>query len=724
MEISQHIERHKALDELLAKTAKLRRELNREANDYYFIFNRDMRYIYSGYLDKRSAISAPNMIGGHWFELGFASEIMEPLEKEIKQVFQTGHGVQGQLRGSLPDLPDCRCFEYVLEPLYTHGVVEAVVCKVKDITEQALNLTTKDILDSITDGVSVVDSNWCFTYLNQEARHILNTCVNGELLHKNIWEVFIPLAEYRQRFFQAKIQNTAVCVEVFSGVIGKWLEIQAYPLREGVSFYFRDIEKRKRMEAAFLIREQQYKALVENIPCAIARVDREFRYLYVNPTMERFFGIITKAYIGGTWQEAVRDENYSAEWKKHLEAVFATGLLIQVNTKILRDGEMNCYSSYFVPEFGPNGITETVLGIFIDITEQKRLEKELCRREQEFKTIVENFPSIIIRYGTEELRYAYVNPALSSICGISTDNLIGKTPCELGDAEVFDAVWHMKCLEVFQTGVTAEVDVEFKGIDGPRYGQASVVPEFSGTGKVQSVLAIIRDVTERRRLETEMARFERLNLIGEIAASIGHEVRNPMTTVRGFLQMFQENTSQSRHREKFALMIEELDRANAIITEFLTLSKNKWVELRPGNINKIFDALFPLIQADALRLGHSIWIEKNDVPDILLNENEIKQLLLNLVRNGLEAMDSGGMVIIKTQVLGTNVCLSVQDRGIGIPSGLLEKIGTPFVTTKDSGTGLGLAVCYRIAERHKAKVEIKTSPEGTTVVVLFKPITG
>lgn len=234
------------------------------------------------------------------------------------------------------------------------------------------------------------------------------------------------------------------------------------------------------------------------------------------------------------------------------------------------------------------------------------------------------------------------------------------------------------------------------------------------------VLTVITDITERKQFEKEMFRLDRLNLIGEMAAGIGHEVRNPMTTVRGFLQILGEKEKSLKHKEYFDLMIEELDRANSIITEFLSLAKGKAVEYKIRNINTIVEAILPLILADTMKDDKVLNVELCKTQDLSLNEEEMRQLILNLVRNGLEAMSPEGNLTIRTFIDNDAVILSVQDQGHGIESDVLDKIGTPFFTTKENGTGLGLAVCYSIASRHNAKIEIETSSTGTTFFVRFK----
>lgn len=243
---------------------------------------------------------------------------------------------------------------------------------------------------------------------------------------------------------------------------------------------------------------------------------------------------------------------------------------------------------------------------------------------------------------------------------------------------------------------------------------------FSDIDGSPLVLNLGIEITEQKRLEKAMARLDRLNLIGEMAAGIGHEIRNPMTTVRGFLQMLGQKKDCSRYKEYFNLMIEEIDRANTIITEFLSLAKNKVIDLKKQNLNTIIEAISPLITADAIVNDKYVKVELGEVPDLLLDEKEIRQLTLNLARNGLEAMMPGQYLNIKTFTGEGQVILAVQDQGEGIEPEFYDKIGTPFFTTKEKGTGLGLAICYSIAARHNAVIDFETGQNGTAFYVRFK----
>lgn len=231
---------------------------------------------------------------------------------------------------------------------------------------------------------------------------------------------------------------------------------------------------------------------------------------------------------------------------------------------------------------------------------------------------------------------------------------------------------------------------------------------------------LLRWYDRKQAIGLEFSRLDRLNLVGEMAASIGHEVRNPLTTVKGYLQLLRRKEKFADYDVQITTMIDELERANSIITEFLSLAKNKSIQLNTGSINQVLDALSPLLQAEAYHFGQSLTMEKGDIPATMIDENEIRQLILNLVRNGFEAMLPGQGMTIRTFAKNHAVFLSVCDKGKGIPPHIMDKLGTPFITTKENGTGLGLAVCYRIAQRHHAQIDVKTSAEGTTFLIRFQ----
>ncbi|MFZ5645121.1 MAG: ATP-binding protein [Bacillota bacterium] len=337
------------------------------------------------------------------------------------------------------------------------------------------------------------------------------------------------------------------------------------------------------------------------------------------------------------------------------------------------------------------------------------------------KLITENMMDTIIVCDAD-LKYRYVSPAFEKLIGMQSEKVVGSGILENVHPEDVSRIMEViaKALRM-KTGASATY--RLKAASGEYlWFESSGNPILDKEGNFTGAVIANREITERMKMEKEIASLDRFNLVGQMAAGIGHEIRNPMTTVRGLLQVLKNKQGCRDYEDYFNIMIEELDRANSIITEFLNIAKNKPVNLKPSNINTVIKLLSPLITADAMNLNKSVMLDLNDVPDLYMNEKEIRQLILNLVRNGLEAMEQGGRLTIKTVFDKDEVVLKVQDEGKGIEPELLDKIGTPFFTTKESGTGLGLAVCYGVAARHGASIDVKTGKSGTTFAVRFKAV--
>lgn len=315
----------------------------------------------------------------------------------------------------------------------------------------------------------------------------------------------------------------------------------------------------------------------------------------------------------------------------------------------------------------------------------------------------------------EEDCYVEVNDAFCSLMGYKREEIIGhKSMVIWNHAEER----HLFKQMIKDHGLIKDHEFHFVTRSGDiRVGLLS--GQYIHIGEDTFILSSISDITERRRIDREMERLDRLNLIGEMAASIGHEIRNPMTTVRGLLQMLSSNPLYYRDQDLFDLMIEEMDRANSIISEFLSLAKNKHVELLPSNLSSIVKSVIPLIKANAMTQDICVDFQPEPVPDLLLDTKEIRQLIFNLTQNGLEAMQPGSTLTLRTYEDDGQVVLLVKDEGPGIDISILDKLGIPFVTTKENGTGLGLSVCYRIAARHNAAIEVDTGPQGTAFYVGF-----
>ncbi|KUK53129.1 MAG: Signal transduction histidine kinase, nitrogen specific, NtrB [Desulfotomaculum sp. 46_296] len=358
-----------------------------------------------------------------------------------------------------------------------------------------------------------------------------------------------------------------------------------------------------------------------------------------------------------------------------------------------------------------------VITSMINITKRKKMEEKLRLSEERFFKAFNSSP-IMMSIRTLDGKCTDINNTYLANIGCSREELIGTLYEELHFYGSYGPPPELK-KAIIEKKPIKNLEIEYYTKSGKqRTGLLSA--EFIELNGEQCVLKSVNDITELRKFEKEIARLDRLKLVGEMAGGIAHEIRNPMTTVRGYLQYLGGKKELHKYADRFQIMISELDRANSIITEYLTLARSKMSDAKTKNLNVIIKSLVFLIETDAIKDDKYVNLELKDVPNLLLEENDIKQLILNLTRNGLEAMDPGGYLTIKTFSNGEEVILAVNDQGKGIPPEHLDKMGIPFFTTKDCGTGLGLAVCYKIAARHNATIDIQTSPAGTTFFINFK----
>ncbi|WP_232035655.1 PAS domain S-box protein [Methylomusa anaerophila] len=529
------------------------------------------------------------------------------------------------------------------------------------------------------------------------------------------------------------------------------------------------IEKQDKLQAAtsdLAITKTQYHMLLENCFIGVYTIHNDV-LAYVNPYLANLFGYTPEEVIGKTPLQFFIPEHHLLV-KENINKQLAGEVLTtrQEYTGVKKDGSRIfveiLLGKCIINTTGDNG--PAIIGTVRDVTEQKLLNESLKKMAHELEILVDERTSelnaanqsllaeITERLETEkqlrvsEQRFAklfHANPMPTLIArvsdglwidandsflrlmGLTREKAIGGAPTystdilaskqerqELINQLVTENQLHcqLHCLKKTIRTVSGK----------ERTVQISAEPITLSGSNEPYILYVFNDITEQLHLQKELARLDRLNLIGEMAVGIGHEVRNPMTTVRGFLQMLMRKDATAKYNSYYSIMIEELDQANAIITEFLSLAKNRSVNLQPMNLNTLIAALASIIQADPLMNGKSFSLNLDDIPDVLLDEKEIRQLILNLARNGLEAMEGSGELTITTFSTKERVIMAIADQGPGISADALDKLGTPFFSTKDQATGLGIAVCYSIAAKHEAELKFYTSPQGTTVQVRFK----
>jgi len=348
---------------------------------------------------------------------------------------------------------------------------------------------------------------------------------------------------------------------------------------------------------------------------------------------------------------------------------------------------------------------------------------DLSNKETQYRLLAENAVDIIYRYKLlPKAHFNYISPSVFTVTGYSDQEFYS-------NADLLYSLIYPNDTSLFQEFInrqqrTDDTAYTFRIV----HKNGNIVwleHKFSRfydqEGRALAREGIFREITTRKNLEQMTVKLEKLNVVGQMAVSIAHEIRNPLTTVYGYLQFLKNKKEECvNYKEQFAIMVEELNKANVIISEYLLLAHNKRVELKNSDLNKLINQVYPLLQVSTGRADIQVKLDLADIPNLLIDESEIRQLLINLLRNGVGAMSSGGTITIRTFLENDKAVLAITDQGSGIPANILENMGTPFLTTKEDGTGLGLPICYQIVSRHNAVMDVSSNVDGTTFFIRFK----
>ena len=257
--------------------------------------------------------------------------------------------------------------------------------------------------------------------------------------------------------------------------------------------------------------------------------------------------------------------------------------------------------------------------------------------------------------------------------------------------------------------------------DSTQWLQVSVTLHERRIGMLQ-----VQDNTEREQSMQLLVQSEKLTAAGQLAAGIAHEIRNPLTSLKGFLHLLKANNGNpAKHDAYVTIMNDELNRIDQILSELLVLSKPQSVQFIRRRPAAIVRQVLDILQPQAVLKNVQLLVSQMDeTVSIYCDENQIKQVLINLVKNGIEAMPDGGRIWVELMAERERVVLSVADEGAGIPEEVLNRIGEPFYTTKEKGTGLGLMVSFKIIENHGGTIRIESAPDRGTRFTITLPRAG
>ncbi|MBS0014196.1 MAG: PAS domain S-box protein, partial [Desulfobacterales bacterium] len=320
-----------------------------------------------------------------------------------------------------------------------------------------------------------------------------------------------------------------------------------------------------------------------------------------------------------------------------------------------------------------------------------------------------------------EGRIVLHNPAAESITGLEAKSVRG----QFADEILPDNLAQLICRQQADARIM-EHELEC----GFLPGQKRVPLSVSATGIINEdgafigSMVILRDLTEIKDLQQAVQRKEKLAAVGELAAGIAHEIRNPLSSVKGMATYFKARYAQDPEaRDAAAVMVQETDRLNRVISELLEFARPSEINARPADINPVLDHSLHLVRQEAAERNIDIRIDKEQrLPHADIDSDRFIQCLINLYLNAIQSMESSGRLRV-TSSLGAeqNIVIQVHDNGPGIEQADLAKIFDPYFTTKASGTGLGLAIVHKIVESHNGRITVKSTPEEGTVFTIILP---
>ena len=254
--------------------------------------------------------------------------------------------------------------------------------------------------------------------------------------------------------------------------------------------------------------------------------------------------------------------------------------------------------------------------------------------------------------------------------------------------------------------------------------------------EITAGVILIQDTSLLKELQENSQQTEHLSTLSTLTAGMAHEIRNPLSGIRGSAQLLLKDLKNNGQREYMEIVIEEVDRINRLVKKMMDLTRPALNDFKPTNIHQVLEEIL-ILEKGTLEMKEGTFVQVYDpsIPTIKANKDELKQVFLNLVKNAVEASPKGGRVRISTQyntdytfrkkqdtLSPHNIVVKITDSGLGMTNATMKKLFTPFFTTKKRGTGLGMAVSLKIVENHHGKIKVTSEENIGTVIQVFLPV--
>ncbi|MEF7654552.1 PAS domain S-box protein [Bacillus sp. ZJS3] len=492
-----------------------------------------------------------------------------------------------------------------------------------------------------------------------------------------------------------------------------------------------DITERKKVESELRATKELLESFIKHNLDAITISDREGHILQANKAYENIFGWSSQEIIGKRLP-CVPDFLMEESFENIQKILTNESVVTRLETVRQRnDGSLLDVSLTVSPILDVRGNVIALSAICRDISERKQAERERHRLHQQlrdsemkYRALIEQATDAIYVVELNEdhapSRFIEVNPVGCKRFGYSREELLSLS---FPDVVPQDSRMIVRLLEKIKKGQTSfTLQDEYVFPTGKIITTEFNVRVFKLNGK-KVFLSISRDITERLKTEELLRKSEKLAIVGQLATVMAHEINNPLTAMKGFMQLL-KLTENENNQGYINIVSSEIERIESITNEFMAVAKPQMVKIQLNDISVLIDQVLMLLQPQAMMNNIKIRIElKPGIPLISCEGNQLKQVFVNILKNAIESMPTGGEILIQVNILDNNqVSIRFIDQGCGIPKERIPYLGEPFYSIKEEGIGLGLMICYKIIETHKGKVFIESEVNKGTIVEVTLPI--
>ncbi|OZM56155.1 hypothetical protein CIB95_13705 [Lottiidibacillus patelloidae] len=471
--------------------------------------------------------------------------------------------------------------------------------------------------------------------------------------------------------------------------------------------------------------QNEYKFISDYSLNLITKVSKDGRLSFISNTSFILLGFSPIELLGKKVKEFIHPEDYKT--LKEMDPWMQEHLL-HLNYRVKKkDG--NYLWMRAAINVVRNSITneaEEIIFSAVDISKEKSLTESLQESELKLETnkkilqdLLDQIPEAIFIGNNGRMKY--LNPVAANLLEADASELIGKKSVDYVHPDYVDVV-DKRIKKVQREGKSIDfLDQKIITAKGNVVDvEAKTIPfEYNGT---PSSLTVVRNISQRLLNQELALKSEKLTVAGQLAAGIAHEIRNPLTSIKGFLQLLKAGTIDIANY--YNIMANEVTRIDTISSELLVLGKPISTTYKLENIFTLVSEVKVLLETQAIMKGINIEL---DIPEtvaatIKCNATQMKQVFINILKNAIEAMNENGNIYVKGHIKANKAIIKITDEGPGIPQNIIKKLGEPFFTTKETGTGLGLMICYNIIEHHKGTISVESNPNKGSTFTITLPL--